>query len=31
MVEECLIIKFAYIGETLEEFIEENNVNKMNE
>ena len=31
MVEECLIIKFALIGETLEEFIEENNANKMNE
>ena len=31
MVEECLIIKFAFIGETLEEFIEENIANKMNE
>ena len=31
MVEECLIIKFVFIGETLEEFIEENNANKMNE
>ena len=31
MVEECLLIKFAFIGETLEEFIEENITNKMNE
>ena len=31
MVEEYLNIKFAFIGETLEEFIEENNANKMDE
>ena len=31
MVEECLIIKFAFIGETLEEFIEENFANKIDE
>ena len=31
MVEECLIIKFIFIGETLEEFIEENIANKIDE
>ena len=31
MVEECLIIKFIFIGETLEEFIEEKNANKIDE
>ena len=31
MEEECIIIKFTFIGETLEEFIEENIANKMNE
>ena len=31
MEEECLIIKFVFIGETLEEFIVENIANKMNE
>ena len=31
MVEECLVIKFIFIGETLEEFIEENIANKLDE
>ena len=31
MVEECLVIKFIFIGETLEEFIDEKIANKMNE
>ena len=31
MEEECMIIKFNFIEETLEEFIEENIANKLDE